>query len=52
MSACLLDLTPRPGLELFSGAQRAMKVVRHCTDFANGLHFTETVYAMTSLGHR
>jgi predicted transposase YbfD/YdcC len=48
----VLDLDPTPGRELFPGAQRAMKVVRHRTDVTTGVHSTETVYAITSLGHR
>jgi hypothetical protein len=48
----VLDLDPTPGRELFPGARRAMKVVRHRTDVTTGVHSTETVYAITSLGHR
>ena len=37
---------------LFSSAARAMKIVRRRTDTDTGVTSTETVYAITSLGHR
>lgn len=37
---------------LFPGAARAMKVLRRRTDTASAKTSTETVYAITSLGHR
>jgi hypothetical protein len=39
-------------LHTFPGAARALKVVRRRTDHATGKTSTETVYAVTSLGHR
>jgi predicted transposase YbfD/YdcC len=51
-TATVLDLDQRPGHQLFDGAQRAMKVVRRRTEARTGVTSTETVYAITSLGHR
>ena len=38
--------------ELFSSAASSMTIVRRRTDTATGVTTTETVYAITSLGHR
>src|SRR4051794_31224924 len=51
-TATVLDLDQTPGRQPFRGAQRAMKIVRHRTEVSTGVHSTETVYAITSLGHR
>src|SRR4051812_144057 len=51
-TATVLDLDQTPGRQLFCGAQRAVKIVRHRTEVSTGGHSTETVYAITSLGHR
>jgi DDE family transposase len=51
-TATVLDLDQRPGHQLFPGAQRAMKLVRRRTDARTGATSTETIYAITSLGHR
>ncbi|HEY4603967.1 MAG TPA: ISAs1 family transposase [Blastococcus sp.] len=51
-TATVLDLDQTPGRRPFCGAQRAMKIVRHRTEVSTGVHSTETVYAITSLGHR
>jgi len=51
-TASVLDLDQRPGHRLFGGAQRAMKLRRRRTDAGTGVTSTETVYAITSLGHR
>lgn len=51
-TATVLDLDQRPDHQLFGGAQRAMKLVRRRTDAGTGATSTETVYAITSLGHR
>jgi predicted transposase YbfD/YdcC len=48
----VIDLDGTPAAALFPGAARAMKVVRRRTDIATGKTSTETVYAVTSLGHR
>jgi predicted transposase YbfD/YdcC len=51
-TATVLDLDSHPQRQLFGGAQRAMKLVRRRTDSRTGATSTETVYAITSLGHR
>jgi predicted transposase YbfD/YdcC len=51
-SATVIDLAGTGVEELFPGAARAMKIVRRRTDTATGVTTTETVYAITSLGHR
>jgi predicted transposase YbfD/YdcC len=51
-TATVLDLDSQPQRQLFPGAQRAMKIVRRRTDATTGATSTETVYAITSLGHR
>ena len=48
----VIDLDGTPAAALFPGAARAMKVIRRRTDMATGKTTTETVYAVTSLGHR
>ena len=48
----VIDLEGTPAAALFPGAVRAMKVVRRRTDIITGKTSTETVYAVTSLGHR
>ena len=51
-TATVLDLAGTGVEELFPGAARAMKIVRRRIDTAIGVTSTETVYAITSLGHR
>src|SRR3954447_3442936 len=51
-TATVIDLAGTGVEELFPGAARAMKIVRRRTDTATGVASTETVYAITSLGHR
>jgi predicted transposase YbfD/YdcC len=51
-TATVLDLDQTPGRQVFPGAQRAMRLVRHRTDVGTGAHATDTVYAITSLEHR
>jgi predicted transposase YbfD/YdcC len=51
-TATVIDLAGTGIVELFPGAARAMKIVRRRTDVATGVVSTETVYAITSLGHR
>lgn len=48
----VIDLEGTPAAVMFPGAARAMKVVRRRTDLVTGKTSTETVYAITSLGHR
>lgn len=48
----VIDLEGTPAADLFPGAARAMKVVRRRIDITTGKTSTETVYAVTSLGHR
>lgn len=48
----VIDLAGTPAADLFPGATRALKVVRRRTDITTGKTSTETVYAVTSLGHR
>jgi predicted transposase YbfD/YdcC len=51
-TAIVIDLAGTGIEELFPGAAQAMKIVRRRTDVATGAFSTETVYAITSLGHR
>ncbi len=51
-TATVIDLAGTGVEELFPGAARAMKIVRRRTDTATGVTTTETVYTITSLGHR
>jgi predicted transposase YbfD/YdcC len=51
-TATVIDLEGTEAGTLFPGAARAMKIVRRRTDTATGVTSTETVYAITSLGHR
>ena len=51
-TATVIDCDGTGVADLFPGAARAMKVVRRRTDTATGKASTETVYAITSLGHR
>jgi predicted transposase YbfD/YdcC len=51
-TATVIDLEGTEVGTLFPGAARAMKIVRRRTDTATGVISTETVYAITSLGHR
>jgi predicted transposase YbfD/YdcC len=51
-TATVLDLDRRPDRQLFRGAQPAMRIVRRRTDAGTAVTSTETVYAITSLGHR
>jgi predicted transposase YbfD/YdcC len=51
-TATVIDLAGTGVEELFPGAARAMKIVRRRTEVATGVASTETVYAITSLGHR
>jgi predicted transposase YbfD/YdcC len=51
-TATVIDLAGTGVAEMFPGAARAMKIVRRRTDTATGVASTETVYAITSLGHR
>jgi predicted transposase YbfD/YdcC len=51
-TATVIDLAGTGVEDVFPGAARAMKVVRRRTDTATGITSTETVYAITSLGHR
>jgi predicted transposase YbfD/YdcC len=51
-TATVIDLDGTDAQRLFPGAVRAMKIVRRRTDTATGASSTETVYALTSLGHR
>ena len=51
-TATVIDLAGTGVEELFPGTARAMKIVRRRTDTATGVASTETVYAITSLGHR
>lgn len=48
----VIDLQGTSAAALFPGAARAIKVVRRRTDVSTGKTTTETVYAVTSLGHR
>lgn len=48
----VIDLEGTPAAALFPGAARAMKVGRRRRDATTGKTTTETVYAVTSLGHR
>ncbi len=48
----VIDLDGTPAAALFPGAARAIKVVRRRRDITTGKTTTETVYAITSLGHR
>jgi len=51
-TATVIDVEGTEAGTLFPGAARAMKIVRRRTDTATGVTSTETVYAITSLGHR
>jgi predicted transposase YbfD/YdcC len=51
-TATVIDLDDTAAGKLFPGAARAMKIVRRRTDTATGAVSHETVYAITSLGHR
>jgi predicted transposase YbfD/YdcC len=51
-TATVIDLDQRSDHQLFPGAQRAMKIVRRRAEARTGVTSTETVYAITSLGHR
>jgi predicted transposase YbfD/YdcC len=51
-TATVIDLAGTGVEQLFPGAARAMKVIRRRIDTATGVASTETVYAITSLGHR
>ena len=51
-TATVIDLEGTEVGTLFPGTARAMKIVRRRTDTATGVASTETVYAITSLGHR
>jgi predicted transposase YbfD/YdcC len=51
-TATVIDVEGTEIGTLFSGAARAMKIVRRRTDTATGVTSTETVYAITSLGYR
>jgi len=51
-TSTVIDLAGTGVEELFPGATRALKIVRRRTDTATGVASTETVYAITSLGHR
>jgi predicted transposase YbfD/YdcC len=51
-TATVIDLAGTGVEELFPGGARAMKIVRRRIDTATGVASTETVYAITSLGHR
>jgi predicted transposase YbfD/YdcC len=51
-TATVIDLAGTDAGKLFPGAARAMKLVRRRIDTATGVASTETVYAITSLGHR
>ena len=51
-TATVIDCDDTGIAGLFPGAARAMKVVRRRTDDKTGKASTETVYAVTSLGHR
>ncbi|HVI35951.1 MAG TPA: ISAs1 family transposase [Gaiellales bacterium] len=51
-TATVIDLEGTEVGQLFPGAARAMKIVRRRIDTATGVASTETVYAITSLGHR
>jgi predicted transposase YbfD/YdcC len=51
-TATVIDLAGTGVEEVFPGAARAMKIVRRRTDTVTGVVSTETVYAITSLGHR
>lgn len=48
----VIDLAGTPTAGLFPGAARAIKLVRRRTNIASGKTTSETVYAVTSLGHR
>ena len=51
-TATVIDCDSTGIEQLFPGAARAMQVVRRRTDSRTGKTSTETVYAITSLGHR
>jgi predicted transposase YbfD/YdcC len=51
-TATVIDLDGTEVGTLFPGAARAMKLVRRRIDTATGVTSIETVYAITSLGHR
>jgi predicted transposase YbfD/YdcC len=51
-TATVVDLEGTEAGKLFPAAARAMKIVRRRTEIATGAASTETVYAITSLGHR
>jgi len=51
-TATVIDLEGTGVGKLFPGAARAMKLVRRRIDTATGATSIETVYAITSLGHR
>jgi DDE family transposase len=51
-TATVIDLAGTGVEQLFPGATRALKIIRRRTDTATGVASTETVYAITSLGHR
>lgn len=51
-TATVIDLAGTEAGQLFPGVARAMKIVRRRTDTTSGATSTETVYAITSLGHR
>jgi predicted transposase YbfD/YdcC len=51
-TATVIDLDGTAADKLLPGAARAMKIVRRRTATTTGAASTETVYAITSLGHR
>ncbi|MDP9353977.1 MAG: ISAs1 family transposase [Chloroflexota bacterium] len=51
-TATVIDLDGTDAGPLFPGAARAMKIIRRRADTTTGVSSTETVYAITSLGHR
>lgn len=51
-TATVIDLDGTGAQQLFPGAVRAMKLVRRRREGRTGTVSTETVYAITSLGHR
>ncbi len=51
-TATVIDLDGTGAQHLFPAAARAMKLIRRRTDMTTGTRSVETVYAITSLGHR
>ncbi|MFL6097851.1 MAG: ISAs1 family transposase [Blastococcus sp.] len=51
-TATVIDLDGTEVIKLFPGAARVMRIIRRRIDTATGAASTETVYAITSPGHR